>query len=390
MYINSLHIDKYKVLEDLKIDFQIPEDSKLENGNIVNVIAGINGSGKTSLLEWIFGYLGNHIKISKNGNQIHYAHELITTGSLNINDNDLNSTISQNNFKEFTEKVVQNKFTNNQKVIFFDSNTIRNENIITSGKHPFEEQKFINFMDSQHILKASENFISKYILNQERISRESDPKKRTKSVVKEFNTIFSSTPLLSKLETLNTDLKPIFRTLNNQLIGIEQLSSGEKQLYGRAIILKMLNPQNSVILIDEPEVSLHPQWQSEILNIYQNIGRNNQFIVTTHSPSIIINTNYKNLMFLKKEGNSIAIEEFKNRTQSPHKDINTFLKTEMGSEYLPKKLIRLQNEYQKLFDKQQEDSPKGEKLKKEILEWDSPNSSFWQGIAFDRELRDFE
>jgi len=49
MYINSLHIEKYKILEDLKMEFQIPT----ENQNIVNIIAGVNGSGKTTLLQYI-------------------------------------------------------------------------------------------------------------------------------------------------------------------------------------------------------------------------------------------------------------------------------------------------------------------------------------------------
>ena len=49
MHINSLHIEKYKILEDLKMEFQTPKD----NQNIVNVIAGVNGSGKTTILEWI-------------------------------------------------------------------------------------------------------------------------------------------------------------------------------------------------------------------------------------------------------------------------------------------------------------------------------------------------
>jgi len=49
MYINSLHIEKYQILEDLKMEFQVPKDGE----NVVNIIAGVNGSGKTTLLKWI-------------------------------------------------------------------------------------------------------------------------------------------------------------------------------------------------------------------------------------------------------------------------------------------------------------------------------------------------
>lgn len=39
---------------------------------------------------------------------------------------------------------------------------------------------------------------------------------------------------------------------------LDALSSGEKQLFVRALSLKMLDAQNGIILIDEPETSLHP------------------------------------------------------------------------------------------------------------------------------------
>jgi predicted AAA+ superfamily ATPase len=46
MYINELHIEKYKVLEDIHINLQVPKD----NQNALNILAGPNGCGKTSLL----------------------------------------------------------------------------------------------------------------------------------------------------------------------------------------------------------------------------------------------------------------------------------------------------------------------------------------------------
>jgi len=63
---------------------------------------------------------------------------------------------------------------------------------------------------------------------------------------------------------------------------------------------------NSVILIDEPEIALHPKWQSQIMDIYANIGVNNQFIVTTHSPYIIGSVPNRNINFLIRENNKIV------------------------------------------------------------------------------------
>ncbi len=147
----------------------------------------------------------------------------------------------------------------------------------------------------------------------------------------------------------------------------------------------ILNPQNSIILIDEPEIALHPKWQIEIMKLYSNIGKNNQFIVTTHSPFIISQTHYKSLIFLLKESEKIVAKQF---AKPPlDRDINTLIKTVMGADYFPEKLQKLQDQYRELFDNKKEESEEGKKLKKEILEWESPDSSFWQGINFDRELR---
>jgi len=47
---------------------------------------------------------------------------------------------------------------------------------------------------------------------------------------------------------------------------------------------------NSPIFIDEPELSLHVDWQRKLFKILLNQGTNNQFFVATHSQ--LIYTNY--------------------------------------------------------------------------------------------------
>ena len=59
----------------------------------------------------------------------------------------------------------------------------------------------------------------------------------------------------------------------------------------------------------------------------------------------------------------------------------------MGANYLPAELEELRRKYKELFDKELEDTKEAKELEKKILAWESPNSSFWQGIAFDKELR---
>lgn len=79
-------------------------------------------------------------------------------------------------------------------------------------------------------------------------------------------------------------------TINDTQIPLDRLSSGESHiliLYYYLIFL--CSSDNSVILIDEPEISMHISWQEEFINCLQDICkmRNMQAIVTTHSPNIV-------------------------------------------------------------------------------------------------------
>ncbi|KTS72198.1 AAA family ATPase [Pantoea stewartii] len=67
------------------------------------------------------------------------------------------------------------------------------------------------------------------------------------------------------------------------------LSSGERQLL--YIMLKAVNSMdyNSVILMDEPEISLHLSWQEMLIDVLREINPDSQLIIVTHSPGILMN-----------------------------------------------------------------------------------------------------
>ena len=387
MFLKKIKIHKYKIFEDLEINFQIPKDSIEKNKNIINIIIGENGSGKTTLLEYIYLYLGGHVKITSNdgmGRQT-LTHTLdLETGELFLDKQNLCKT----NYHQFYEKILQHKM-NKSKIIYFDSNTITKEMVhFMNNQNPFENYKFLNYIDSKMILALSEEYIKKYIITKMMNSDIANHEERRKHIINEFNESFRNTELLSKLYNIDKNHRPVFQTINKELITIDNLSSGEKQLYGRVIALKMLEPENSIILIDEPDLALHPKWQIEIMKIYQNIGKNNQFIVTTHSPFIISQTHYKNFILLIKENNKIVNKSY---SQPPlDRDINTIIKTIMGADYFPKKLLDLHKQYRKFFEDEKLDTKEAEDLKFEILEYESGNSSFFQELAFDKELMELE
>jgi predicted ATP-dependent endonuclease of OLD family len=65
-----------------------------------------------------------------------------------------------------------------------------------------------------------------------------------------------------------------------------ELSAGERAIFPILLDFANQNINNSIILIDEMELHLHPPLQQQFLDALTHLGRNNQFIVTTHSPFI--------------------------------------------------------------------------------------------------------
>ena len=69
-------------------------------------------------------------------------------------------------------------------------------------------------------------------------------------------------------------------------INANKLSSGEKQLLIILLTVLLEDGQEYVLMMDEPEISLHISWQYELLNWILELNPNVQLILTTHSPSI--------------------------------------------------------------------------------------------------------
>ena len=67
-------------------------------------------------------------------------------------------------------------------------------------------------------------------------------------------------------------------------IDFKVLSSGEKQLL--ILLIKVFLAGNSLVTLDEPELSLHIGWQQKLLDAMHRLNPNAQLIVATHSPEI--------------------------------------------------------------------------------------------------------
>ena len=68
-----------------------------------------------------------------------------------------------------------------------------------------------------------------------------------------------------------------------------QLSSGEKQMLAILLTVLVEDNQRYVLFMDEPEVSLHVEWQKRLIDLCVELNPNVQIILTTHSPAVIMN-----------------------------------------------------------------------------------------------------
>jgi energy-coupling factor transporter ATP-binding protein EcfA2 len=101
---------------------------------------------------------------------------------------------------------------------------------------------------------------------------------------------------LERFEQLGEIIKGIFSHKGIQLtksitfgdplnaVKSDLLSAGEKQFLSFLCYNAFLT--DSVVIIDEPEISLHPDWQRRLIPTLKSQNSGNQFILTTHSPFI--------------------------------------------------------------------------------------------------------
>ncbi len=68
-----------------------------------------------------------------------------------------------------------------------------------------------------------------------------------------------------------------------------QLSSGEKQMLAILLTVLVEDQQPYVLFMDEPEVSLHIEWQKRLIDLIVELNPHVQIILTTHSPAVIMN-----------------------------------------------------------------------------------------------------
>ncbi len=115
----------------------------------------------------------------------------------------------------------------------------------------------------------------------ERAQQISLPKKRFQDIM---DKLFAETG--KKIIRTENEIK--FSQIGETLVPY-QLSSGEKQILAIMLTVLVEDNQNYVLFMDEPEVSLHVDWQQKLIDLVLELNPHVQIILTTHSPAVIMN-----------------------------------------------------------------------------------------------------
>ena len=304
MKLRKLHIENYKMFKDFDISFLDENDEALP----IIVLVGVNGSGKTTLLEFIkefFEYEKNKLLFESQGKIFGLGGTLSFGWSINTsgikNHDDIKSILSKNT-------------------------RIDNTVYLPAGQ--------------DNIIDLKEAILEHY----RRLVRESSHLKALKEIQNFLNTIFTEdmeiTFTIDDIDIVVRDKeKVIFKNTSGNTFNIDKLSTGEKTLLSKVLYLFFKDYKDKVILIDEPELSLHPSWQNKVLKIYENFAKANncQIIIATHSPHIIGAAKNEYLRILRKnnEGNIEVVDDL----LAYGRDIEWVLEEVMGTDYIRNKKI---------------------------------------------------
>lgn len=252
-YIKSISIEN--LWNKLTVKWDLHRD--------VNILSGINGVGKTTILNRIVSFLEQH-------------------------EGDVSSTIGPVEGVSVTFDQPEAKFIAYNVIRSYDRPLMLKEVALKVDKDILSELDWQLYLLQKKYLDYQVNVANRMI----DCLGSDDPdiraqaaflatnKRRFQDIVDE---LFSYTG--KYIDRKRNDIA--FRK-DDILLLPYQLSSGEKQMLLILLTTLVQDQQHYVMFMDEPEASLHIEWQQKLIAIIREINPNVQLILTTHSPAVIM------------------------------------------------------------------------------------------------------
>jgi len=344
MKIKSLNITSFRHLQNINFDFTYPDGHANAGKPLTKIcIIGQSATGKTSVLELIKNNISqlNSIKIANKESIVNTQRpvdfQLNFDGYLeDLHGNDLlkikKDTIifNEQQYKNPADTVsgpLKKLIPDGIKLLYLSSELISREAINIFNQNPLNlSSELSGEIHSERLKKlrggdftyefgqdvngkiwfsllykildyrkrftqmASEVINKGAIADVNRLSREFAKWSETnKNPLIPFANAFN--PILKKLnleiDLINTEYPvPVKSKNKDEVIPISGLSTGTKGLLLSMFPLYELDTSDSIILVDEPERSLFPDMQIDLITHYERLASKAQIIVATHSPFI--------------------------------------------------------------------------------------------------------
>lgn len=195
----------------------------------------------------------------------------ITPSEQNFSSNKLlleNTLREMDILDDSTREVIDNAFNNMRGVIEIDMKNIHRKD------RRKDVEKFFNWISLSSKLAILAD-----------ISKDLENKKNFRLMA--WKTYISELQEFMGGKRFDFDEKGEFKAfIGNKPINILNLSSGEKQVFVMLSEAYLENKGQHIFLADEPELSLHLEWQSKIIPAMQLLNPIGQYIIVTHSPEI--------------------------------------------------------------------------------------------------------
>ena len=227
----------------------------------VNILSGINGVGKTTILNRSVNYLeqtsGEVKSDEKNGVHVYF-------------DNTAATFIPYDVIRSYDRPLIMGDFTARMA----DANV----------KSELDWQLYLlqrRYLDYQ--VNIGNKMIELLSGDEEQRSLApslSLPKRKFQDMIDE---LFSYTH-----KTIDRKSNDIVFYQNGERLLPYKLSSGEKQMLVILLTVLVRDDDHCVLFMDEPEASLHIEWQQKLIGMIRSLNPNVQLILTTHSPAVIM------------------------------------------------------------------------------------------------------